>query len=110
MPIKAKWYSFDHANLAPKEPGVYEIGYESNGTVVYIGKSGTSIHSRLTLHTKRKDIGNATHFRFRKTRDAETAERKLILEYVKKHGRRPRFNKNTPPDNSMTSLFRVGKI
>lgn len=110
MPIKARWYSFNDANLAPAEAGVYEVGYASNGMVVYIGKSGTSIKSRLVLHTKRKDLGDATHFRFRKVRDAEAAERKLILEYVKKYDRRPRFNKNLPPDNSMASLFRVGKI
>lgn len=110
MPIKAKWYNFDHASLAPETSGVYEIGYESNGLVVYIGKSGTSIRSRVVSHTKRKDMGNATHFRFRKTNNAESAERKLLLEYKKQHGKYPRFNKNLPPDDSLSSIFRVGKI
>lgn len=110
MPIKAKWYNFNQATIAPEVPGVYEIGYESNGLVVYIGKSGTSIRTRLVLHTKRKDMGNATHFRFRKTNDAEVAERKLLLEYKKQYGKYPRFNKNLPPDDSLDSLFRVGKI
>jgi excinuclease UvrABC nuclease subunit len=79
MPIKADWYSFDHVKLAPKTSGVYEIGYKSNGLVVYIGESGRSIRSRLVLHTKRRDIVNATHFRFRKTRESESAEQRLLL-------------------------------
>ena len=101
MPIKADWYSFDNVKLAPEASGVYELGYKSNGSVVYIGSSESSVRSRLVKHIERKDFIGVTHFRFRKTPpdNARPAERKLCLEYQKKHGKLPKYNKNIPPDN-----------
>ena len=101
MPIKADWYPFESVGLAPKTPGVYEMGYRSNGAVVYVGSSTSSIHSRLIKHVERRDFVGVTNFRFRKTASDEAvpAERKLLLEYKKKHGRLPRFNDRLPPDD-----------
>ena len=67
MPIKADWYSFDNVKLAPDASGVYELGYRSNGAVVYIGSSESSIRARLVKHIERRDFVGVTHFRFRKT-------------------------------------------
>jgi len=50
MPIKAKWYPFSKTaiELLPmSESGVYEIGRQMGNVVLYIGKSDTSIRSRL---------------------------------------------------------------
>ncbi len=110
MPIKAIWrpFTLETIDLAPKEAGVYELGYKSNSLVVYIGSSKTSIRSRLLWHTQRKAFDGITHFRFRKT-DSDTAtkaERKLCIEYAKKHGKKPKLNKNIPPnDDPFRGLF-----
>lgn len=102
MPIKADWHSFSEVTLAPQTSGVYELGYKSNGTVVYIGSSESSIRSRLVKHIERKDFVGVTHFRFRKTTSdsARDTEHRLCAEYEKKHDRRPKYNKSRPPKAS----------
>jgi hypothetical protein len=103
MPIKADWLQFDlpTCRYCPDSSGVYELGYATNGLVVYIGKSNSSVKSRLMKHIERKDFIGVTHFRFRKTDEARHAEYRLLSEYRKKHGKLPKHNKSMPsnPDN-----------
>jgi len=102
MPIKAKWIEFKKEiieNLALKESGVYEIGKAKGDVVLYIGKSDTSIRSRLLLHKGKTDFTICTHFRKRKTDpdDAAKAEDKLLTIYEKQYGKRPLLNKIKSP-------------
>ncbi len=108
MPIKADWKLFDlpTCRMCPEDSGVYELGYATNGIVVYIGKSNSSLKSRLMKHIERKDFTDVTHFRFRKTEEARRAEYRLLSEYRKRHGKLPKYNKTMPsnPDNDFTVL------
>lgn len=102
MPIKAKWIPFTKEvieALSMTEKGVYEIGKARGNVVLYIGKSGDSIRSRLLTHKQKVDFTICTHFRKRKTssQEAVRAEDRLLSEFKKKHGRYPKLNKNKPP-------------
>jgi len=105
MPIGAKWYPFkdDNVELAPRQPGVYELGYLD--TVVYIGSSKSSIQSRLHEHKKQKRFMKVTHFRYRKTEPdkARVLEMKLCEEFEKKNGKLPRLQKVAPKDHRSAS-------
>jgi hypothetical protein len=100
MPLKAKWYPFndDVIDLAPKESGAYELGYRD--TVVYIGSAESSIQSRLRSHRKAKRFMKVTQFRFKKTSsyEARALETKLCVEFIKKHGKRPRLQERCPKE------------
>lgn len=103
MPIKAKWIPFKKEvieALSPTETGVYEIGTARGNVVSYIGRSETSIRSRLLSHKEKVAFVACTQFRKRKTHpdDAAKAEAKLLSDFKKKHGRYPKLNKNKPPE------------
>ena len=95
---KLRPFNNDTAEMAPAEPGAYELLY--NGTIVYIGSSGTSIQSRLRAHRKRKTFARVTHFRYRLVEWADDAielEAKLCEDFKKKNkGKRPRLQGRTP--------------
>lgn len=110
MPIKAKWVLFKKEiieNLAMKESGVYEIGKARGDVVLYIGKSDTSIRSRLLDHKEKTAFTVCTHFRKRRTDpdDAGKAEDKLITEYEKRYGKRPPLNKYKSPSDSWKGIL-----
>lgn len=108
MPIKAEWKPFNLTicRMCPEKAGVYEIGYAANGMVVYVGKSNSSLKSRLMKHIERKDFIDVTHFRYRLTEQARHAEYRLLSEYKKKYSKLPKHNKSMPPnpDNDFTIL------
>ena len=59
MPIAGYSHAFtkENVDLAPASPGVYELVQKE--AVIYIGKSGTSIRSRLQRHLN-GDEGSCT--------------------------------------------------
>jgi len=91
-------FSDESASKVPAEPGAYELLY--NGTVVYIGSSGTSIRSRIIAHRKRKTFIRVTGFRYKKVLwrdDALELEAKLCSTFRKKSGGKPpRLQERTP--------------
>src|SRR3990172_3368936 len=94
MPIKADWVEFKIGAikaLALNESGVYEIGKKRGDVVLYIGKSDTSIRSRLLTHKAKVVFQGCTHFSKRKTDpDAATeAEAKLIEAFRKSNNDKP---------------------
>jgi hypothetical protein len=102
MPIKAKWMPFTKLvieGLPMNESGVYEVGKGIGNVVLYIGKSETSIRSRLLTHKEKTKFRGCTHFRFRR-RDPDLvrrAEEILLEDYRKKHDKYPPLNKNKAP-------------
>jgi len=100
MPLTGKLRPFndDTAKVTPKEPGAYELLY--NGTVVYIGSSRTSIHSRLCAHRKRKKFTKVTDFRYKIVEwpnDPIELEAKLCKAFkMKSGGKHPRLQERTP--------------
>lgn len=111
MPIRAKWQPFkdEVVELAPKEPGAYELGYRD--VVVYIGSSESSIQSRLRQHRKRKTFMKVTHFRFQRTssHEAHALENKVCVEFVKKNGEPPRLQERMPKEaKSLAKRFLYG--
>ncbi len=109
MPIGAKWHSFkESTDLAPERPGAYELG-DVKQIVVYIGKSDTSIKSRLSSHRKMKRFMKVRYFRFKcveYTEDARKLEHILISAFKKQNnGKLPRLNKRTPPTRKTSFLW-----
>lgn len=101
MPIKAKWVPFKKEiieALSLTESGVYEIGKARGNVVLYIGRSDTSIRSRLLNHKEKVAFATCTHFRKRKTspQDAAKAEERLLSDFNKRYGKYPELNKNKP--------------
>ena len=98
MPIKADWIEFSKETISlihPKDTGVYECGYRKGNRVVYIGKG--LLRSRLLKHTEEVKFLGVTHFRKRKTEDADDAERRLMDNFCKVHnGSRPKLNIQKP--------------
>jgi len=104
MPIKAKWTPFTKLiieNLSLNESGVYEIGKQKGNIVLYIGKSDTSIRSRLLDHKEKTLFRACTHFRKRRTSpdEATRAEGRLLKAYKTQCGKYPPLNKNKSPDD-----------
>lgn len=111
MPIRNVWRPFTKGSIkasASEEAGVYEIG-DAKGEVVYIGKSETSIKSRLLKHKEKSRFRLAKQFRFmpvKYPKDPEEIENKLCEAYKKKHkGNLPRYQDRSP--KTKTSLFPV---
>lgn len=99
MPIKAKWIEFKKANIeliSPSETGVYECGHARGDRVVYIGQG--LIRERLLSHKEKTKFIGVTHFRKRKASSSEAprAEKRLLLDFVKKYGKLPKLNTNMP--------------
>lgn len=90
-----------------QESGVYELGYKKSDKVVYIGRSASSIRSRLIDHKEKADFVGVTHFRKRRTspEKVSAAEVKLLQAYKKQYGERPLFNKNTPSDDPYKGIL-----
>jgi len=110
MPIKAIWTPFTKAviqALSINEAGVYEIGKARGNVVLYIGKSDTSIRSRLLNHKEKTRFRACTHFRKRRTNpdDASDAERRLLLAYKKQYNKLPPLNKAMSPDDPWRGIF-----
>lgn len=72
----------------PPDPGVY-IVYELTGQPIYVGRSGTSIRSRLQAHLRRRGNKNISlalsygvplQFEYELMNSAEQAEAILIQE------------------------------
>ena len=110
MPIKAKWIPFTKVvieALPMTEKGVYEIGRLRGNVVLYIGKSDTSIRSRLSSHKEKTRFRVCTHFRKRRTSSSEAAdaERRLLAAHKKTHGKYPLLNKIKPPHNYWDSIL-----
>jgi hypothetical protein len=110
MPIKSKWIQFSKhliEALAIEEPGVYEIGKARGNVVLYIGKSETSIRSRLLYHKRLVAFRECTHFRKRRStrQAAPRAEEILLSEYRKRHGKYPKLNKNKPPGEDWLTRY-----
>ena len=98
MPIKSKWTPFTKVVidvLPMNEAGVYELGKTKGDLVLYIGKSDTSIRSRLLDHKEKSKFKICTHFRKRRTdpNDAIEAEKRLLLAHKKQFGKLPLLNK-----------------
>lgn len=98
MPIKADWIEFKLENiriLPTALVGVYECGCKRGNKVLYIGKG--VIRARLLEHIeKKKFLDVVTHFRKRRTDDADRAEERLTNEYKKRYGKLPPLNKIKP--------------
>jgi hypothetical protein len=108
MPIKAEWSDFTDSNikyLSLDDAGVYEIGKKVGNVVLYIGKSNSSIRSRLKLRKKETAFSKCTHFRFRRTKDADAAEKRLMDAYKKKFGKRPPLNQIDAPGDWRDKLL-----
>ncbi len=113
MPIKAEWVEFTQTNikyLGMNDAGVYEVGKKRGDVVLYIGKSTSSIRSRLLTHKAKTNFSSCTHFRFQRTQDADAREKRLSDEYKKRFGEKPPLNKSEPPGDTLSSIFRIGKI
>ncbi|MFO1419619.1 MAG: hypothetical protein U1F59_01410 [Candidatus Competibacteraceae bacterium] len=56
---------------APREPGVYEIGFVRNNifNCVYVGKAGTSIYDRLQKHYNLRGNNNIKEYLMNRERD-----------------------------------------
>ena len=98
MPINNQWHSLRNED-APEAAGVYELG-NSNGAVVYIGRSG-NLRQRLNQHANadgRSCLGkNASRFRYDSTSSYISRERELFTEYKDSHGGDiPPCNENDP--------------
>lgn len=109
MPIKADWIEFTIAHikvLGLKDAGVYEVGKKQGDVVLYIGKSTSSIRSRLLKHKERIAFKYCTHFRFRRTEDADAAEKRLSSTYKKSFGKKPPLNKSEPPGDWRDNILR----
>ena len=82
MLINRVWRPFTKSDIkasSSEEAGVYEIG-NAKGEVVYIGKSESSIKSRLLKHKEKSRFRLAKQFRFMPVKypnDPEEIENKL---------------------------------
>lgn len=93
--------------LAPAEPGVYEIRTFAPGTpeaVVYIGSAG-NLRKRLAHHLYssggnpllRKRISGGSRFRYRIVKeDWRTAERNIYRSFLNTFGKPPECNRASP--------------
>ena len=110
MPIKAKWIPFTRTYieaLALQESGVYEVGRQLGNVVLYIGKSDTSVRSRLLDHKEKTRFRACTHFRKRRTSPdtATKAEDKLLSEHKKRYGKYPPLNKIKSPSDPWKGIL-----
>lgn len=99
MPIGGKMYSFSEENVngAPDTAGVYALFL--NQRLTYIGKSDSSIRSRLQRHfagLEGRCTQAATHYMREVTFFASLRERELLQEYVRLNGRLPACNNVMP--------------
>jgi hypothetical protein len=94
-------------SLSLTESGVYELGYKKTNEVIYIGKSETSIRARLLDHIEKKKFSGITHFRKRRTspQEAPRAEKRLLIGFVKKYGKRPKLNKIIPSERDWLDKY-----
>lgn len=93
-------FSWENINTSPNRHGVYALynGYET----VYIGRASginVTIRSRMSDHKSgREGPGTqaSSHYRREVTEAAISREKELLQEYVREHGRLPRFNEVMP--------------
>ena len=97
MPIISTKYQFNAFNInqyTPNNAGVYGL-YDPYPTVIYYGKSETSIKDRLLSHlsgTESRCTQSATYFNVERNYNPITRERELLEEHKRLHGRSPKCN------------------
>ena len=96
MPIAKKWskYTKDDIRTIPSVYGVYELADGSRRTV-YIGEG--NLHNRLMAHftTGSDPTPGISYFRYVTTGSKQRAVQRqnvLLSEFMKKHGRLPKYN------------------
>lgn len=98
MPIRKTWTKFTPSTLrrVPSRPGAYELA-DKNRHQIYVGKS-ENLNRRLREHHKSR--ANAIYFRYEVTpifKYAKDLEAEHSIKYRKKHGKKPRDTKRSPP-------------
>ena len=111
MPIRNKWLLFKDTviqDLPMRCSGVYEVGKARGNKVLYIGKSRSSIRSRLLTHKAKIEFQECTHFRMKKTiypEDADKQEKQLLIQHVKRYGIKPHINKIMAPGDPWEGIL-----
>ena len=101
MPISSRWWPFSDSIVEYErdEGGVYELG-DSDGTVVYIGKSN-KVKRRLKEHLEESGTcikRNAKKYRVEYTKNYRKREYELYQEHIRLHGEKPLCNVVSPPE------------
>ena len=97
MPITTKKYQFTVSNInayVSDHMGVYGL-YDPISTVIYYGKTETSIRKRLQSHfsgTEGKCTQGATYFNFERHFNPVYRERQLLEQYKRFYGSLPKCN------------------
>jgi len=111
LPIKNKWFPFTKPvieDLPMRSCGVYEVGKARGNKVLYIGKSVSSIRSRLITHKAKIEFQECTHFRMKRItypEDADKLEKQLLIQYIKRYGIRPQINKIMAPGDPWAGIL-----
>ena len=99
MPITTKKYQFTVSNInayVSDHMGVYGL-YDPISTVIYYGKTETSIKKRLQSHfsgTEGKCTQGATYFNFERHFNPVYRERQLLDQHKRLYGRLKGLKKN----------------
>ena len=97
MPIFTTKYRFTGVNIdayAPEKSGVYGL-YDPIETVIYFGKSETSIKARLYSHHDGSEGGctkKASFFNTEVCANTSAREKDLLEEYKRLHDKLPKCN------------------
>jgi hypothetical protein len=100
MSISKKWSRYTKDSIVMKSNcfAVYELAHKETGEILYIGEG--RLKNRLLAHfpdQKRPEeiVVGANSYRYELTGSklrCEQRERALLKEYVKKHGKYPKYN------------------
>lgn len=92
LPEKRFYLSKENISNLPDESGIYFL-YQTGNILVYIGKA-MSLKKRVIQHDKEKEFSRIGYQIVHYSR-ARKLEKELIELYLREHGQRPFYNKQT---------------